>query len=106
MMGLFSIYTGLVYNDIFSHSMALFTSRYDFTRVNGTHTWLGVQTGTYGFGLDPAWHGAENQLIFLNSYKMKMAIVFGVVHVTCNLFVKSVSTNNMIDELWNHSAKL
>lgn len=80
-MGLFSVYTGLIYNDVFSQVMTLMNSGYTWTHVNGTDKWVGVYQKTYGFGVDPAWHGSENALIFSNSYKMKMAIIFGVIHV-------------------------
>ena len=79
LMGAFAIYTGLIYNDIFSKTLHLFHSGWDFP-VNGT---VGAFNGyIYPFGLDPGWHGASNTLIFTNSYKMKMSIVIGVIHVS------------------------
>ncbi|KAL2911414.1 H(+)-transporting V0 sector ATPase subunit a [Polyrhizophydium stewartii] len=88
LMGLFSIFTGLIYNDIFSQSMTLFTSRYHFAYHNSTQRWIGEKSSTYGFGLDPAWHGAENSLIFTNSYKMKMAIILGFFHMSFGIFLQ------------------
>jgi hypothetical protein len=81
LMGLFSMYVGLIYNDIFSKSLHLWHSGWTFPE-QGNETVVGVSNGhTYPFGVDPAWHGAENALIFINSYKMKMSIVLGVIHV-------------------------
>lgn len=82
LMGLFSMYTGLIYNDIFSKSMNLFGSGWEFHTDHTTGKSIGSFRHPYAFGLDPAWNGADNALLFSNSYKMKMAIVFGVTHMT------------------------
>jgi len=84
-MGLFSMYTGLMYNDIFSKSLHIWRSGWDFPQQsNGTI--FGINNGhVYPFGMDPGWHGADNALVFTNSYKMKMAVVLGVIHMTFSL---------------------
>ncbi|XP_042200377.1 V-type proton ATPase 116 kDa subunit a2 isoform X2 [Callorhinchus milii] len=97
LMGLFSLYTGLVYNDCFSQSLAIFPSAWHVSRmcshVDNQSCWLlvgnqldpnisGVVQGVYPFGIDPIWHLAINKLSFLNSFKMKMSVILGVVHMT------------------------
>lgn len=89
LMGVFSVFTGLIYNDMFSQVLTLMSSQYTFTHNAKAGTWVGTKgSGTYGFGIDPAWHGCENNLIFLNSYKMKMAIIMGVVHMSFGIFLQ------------------
>lgn len=91
LMSIFSMYTGFIYNDIFSKSMNIFGSGwkivYEYRNVSGTekefelnptHAFKG---SPYIFGVDPIWQMAKNKIIFLNSYKMKLSIIFGVFHM-------------------------
>lgn len=80
-MGIFSLYTGLIYNDIFSQSLHVWHSAWEL-KDEGENRKVGVSSGhVYPFGLDPGWHGADNYLIFTNSLKMKLAVVLGISHV-------------------------
>lgn len=94
LMGLFSIYTGVIYNDVFSKSMNIFGSSWTISGYNGTDlrdnvfltlspydSYENFSATSYPLGLDPIWQSAENKIIFLNSYKMKLSIIFGVVHM-------------------------
>ena len=86
LMAVFSLYTGLLYNEFFSVPMTLFGQSTFVCPSNpgggpdtwdscpeATHTGL-VPTGTYGFGADPVWHGTRSELPFFNSVKMKMCV--------------------------------
>jgi len=56
LMGIFSIFTGFIYNDIFSRGMATFGhSSWEFHAVNGTNnSYVGeFSDHVYPFGLDP-----------------------------------------------------
>lgn len=90
LMGLFSMYTGFVYNDVFSKSMNIFGPDWFIPFNTSTvmvHKELQLNPGemthgtVYPIGLDPTWQVASNKIIFLNSYKMKLSIIFGVVHM-------------------------
>ncbi|BFZ57139.1 H(+)-transporting V0 sector ATPase subunit a [Savitreella phatthalungensis] len=91
LMGIYSMYTGLIYNDIFSKSMNLFGSRWTFPEGSDAETLSGVQIGTYPIGLDPAWEEADNGLLFTNSLKMKLSVVIGVIHMTFSLCLSLVN---------------
>lgn len=98
LMGLFAVYTGLIYNDCFSKSFNVFGSSWDLgvnwgpisasaldsyaesktIMLDPKQTYVGIP---YYFGIDPIWQIATNKLTFTNSFKMKMSVVLGVVHM-------------------------
>uniref|UniRef100_A0A4W2EM57 V-type proton ATPase subunit a n=1 Tax=Bos indicus x Bos taurus TaxID=30522 RepID=A0A4W2EM57_BOBOX len=99
LMGIFSIYTGLIYNDCFAKSLNIFGSSWSVQPMFRNGTWSmqvlktnpllqldpavpGVYSGNpYPFGIDPIWNLASNKLTFLNSYKMKMSVILGIVQM-------------------------
>jgi len=85
MMGVYSMYTGLIYNDAFSKALTLFDSQWEWPREfkpNETVEASLTESYRYPFGIDWGWHGAENDLLFSNSYKMKLSILMGWAHVS------------------------
>lgn len=89
-MGIFSLYTGAIYNDVFSKSTNIFGSSwlnpYDYETLHEEedHDLDPIDAfdkHPYPLGLDPAWQLSENKIIFLNSFKMKLSIIIGVVHM-------------------------
>ncbi|KAF7829615.1 V-type proton ATPase subunit a3-like [Senna tora] len=89
MMALFSIYTGLIYNEFFSVPFELFApSAYgcrDLSCRDASTIGLIKVHDTYPFGVDPKWHGTRSELPFLNSLKMKMSIILGVVQMNLGI---------------------
>jgi len=110
MMGFFAVYAGLIYNDCFSLGLNLFQSRWVFegqdygTVAEGA---VAISTANYGsdesiypFGLDPIWHVASNELLFFNSFKMKMSVIFGILQMfmgTCLRGLNAVYFGEKID---------
>uniref|UniRef100_A0A1I7WRL7 V-type proton ATPase subunit a n=1 Tax=Heterorhabditis bacteriophora TaxID=37862 RepID=A0A1I7WRL7_HETBA len=113
LMGFFSIYTGLLYNDIYSKSINIFGSSWvnpyskgllDLIEKNA-HGEKGsapdlqwppevayyqngsISAAPYPFGVDPAWNIATNKLNFLNPLKMKTSIILGVSQMTFGLIL-------------------
>ncbi|WOG97799.1 hypothetical protein DCAR_0417140 [Daucus carota subsp. sativus] len=91
LMSIFSIYTGLIYNEFFSVPFELFgRSAYDCRDSNCSEAYtIGLikVRDTYPFGLDPKWHGTRSELPFLNSLKMKMSILLGVAQMNLGIIL-------------------
>ena len=111
-MGFFAIYAGLMYNDFFSLGLNWFTSRYYFEGQdegasaveNGAIATLTSEYGTsdaiYPIGLDPAWHVSSNELLFFNSFKMKLSVILGIIQMfagTCLKGMNALYFNEKLD---------
>merc|ERR550525_33433 len=112
LMSIFSIYTGLIYNDVFSKSLNIFGShwssqRFEFTASNSSPLVLSnsfmldpkddasYASDPYPMGIDPVWQSASNKIGFLNTYKMKISLIFGVIHMSFGVVLS----------LWNKVSK-
>lgn len=94
LMGIFSIFTGAIYNEFFAVPLDLFTSRWKFTEesvmacgIDNCSVPGDVKSpiAPYPFGFDPVWKGSQTGLVFFNSYKMKLSIVLGVCQMVLGI---------------------
>uniref|UniRef100_A0A7E5A074 V-type proton ATPase subunit a n=1 Tax=Panagrellus redivivus TaxID=6233 RepID=A0A7E5A074_PANRE len=101
LMGCFSIYTGIIYNDAFSKSFNLFGSAWsnsinektlhDLISSGGEKILtlepnVSYDGSPYPIGVDPIWNLADtNKLNFLNSMKMKASVLIGISQMTFGL---------------------
>lgn len=101
MMGFFAIYAGFIYNDCFSLGLNLFGSRYVFAgqeddtveegELATNIAPYGSDESVYPFGLDPAWHVTSNDLLFFNSFKMKLSVTFGIAQMSVGTGLKGLN---------------
>ena len=42
--------------------------------------------------MDPIWAIASNNLVYINSLKMKISVIIAVVHMTLGVFIKATNT--------------
>ena len=42
-------------------------------------------------GLDPIWAGTANELTFINNFKMKLAVIIGVLHMSFGIMMKGLN---------------
>ena len=89
LMGFFALYCGLLYNDFLSVPI-YFKSCYNANKlVNMTAT--KNEGCNYEFGLDPIWYTTTNELAFVNSLKMKLSVILGVVQMVIGIILKGIN---------------
>ncbi|KAG8347857.1 putative V type ATPase family [Trypanosoma vivax] len=95
LMGLFAVYLGLLYNDLFGFSTEIFASGYQWEKItnktSGNMYPINMKDVTPNrsviFGIDSAWSETENKLEFYNSVKMKCSVIIGVVQMIVGVFL-------------------
>ena len=102
LMGLFSVFNGLIYNEYASFTTNIFgQSCYSLqkTAVKG-NTFLAEretspvtheQECVYPFGIDPIWYRSTQTITFMNSLKMKIAVILGVSQMTIGIVIKGMN---------------
>eukprot|EP01025_Chloroclados_australasicus_P029243 TRINITY_DN2914_c0_g2_i6.p1 TRINITY_DN2914_c0_g2~~TRINITY_DN2914_c0_g2_i6.p1 ORF type:complete len:572 (-),score=67.55 TRINITY_DN2914_c0_g2_i6:75-1607(-) len=114
LMAIFSIFTGLMYNEFFSMPVDIFGTQYycpddpssvdprnELSACNQTGLQLKNPGKPYVFGVDPVWHGYETktELPFTNSMKMKMSIILGVAQMTLGIMMSLMNMLYFQDKL-------
>jgi len=113
LMGAFAMYSGLVYNDFFSLPLNLFGSKWKYPEnceelaakhmkceasyyIDGTSSLANVTDvsnghNVYSFGLDPIWKTSDNELLFFNSFKMKLSVILGIAQMVFGILLKGAN---------------
>ncbi len=90
--GFFAFFNGWIYDDFFATPLGIFGSCYKNEKdENGNKYAKRDGLCVYPIGLDPKWYVAVNELSFLNSFKMKMSVIIGVLQMILGLFLKGMN---------------
>ena len=96
-LGAFAFYCGFIYNDFLAMPWSLFGTCYK--RVDHTYE-RKYEDCTVISGFDPVWFKSGEEVSFINSFKMKVSIIIGVVHMSFGIFIKalnSIKFSNYVD---------
>jgi len=88
-----SFYCGFIYDDCFGLPIYFFKSRWikNSTTIGNLNVWDRDGYKVYPFGIDPEWMNKDNELIFLNSFKMKLSIVMGMTQMVFGMILQLIN---------------
>ncbi|KAK8870321.1 hypothetical protein M9Y10_008200 [Tritrichomonas musculus] len=81
-----AFYCGFIYDEMFGLPVNFFGSHYVQNETNPMY-YNKKDAAIYPFGIDPVWFFKDNELILMNSYKMKLAVVMGMTQMIFGLFL-------------------
>ena len=89
LMGFFSFFCGIIYNDFMAIPLSVFKSCY----INDKNQEKAIKKDgcTYPIGMDPKWYSSSNELTFMNSFKMKWSVIIGVIQMTLGIFLRGLN---------------
>ncbi len=91
LMGFFSTYCGFIYNDFTSIPLKLFGDSCYYKRESDGLI-IQKEDCVYPVGLDPAWFVAKNELNYVNSLKMKISVILGVMQMSLGVLMKALNS--------------
>ena len=94
LMGLFSIYAGLLYNECFSVPIDWFGTNWKYQNDSSDYADIIQEGWVYPFSVDPGWKGAKNELDFYNSLKMKVSVIIGVSQMVLGIFLSAFNASH------------
>ena len=80
-------YCGIIYNEFFGLNLGWGSSCFVIGGEQAYHK----EGCTYAFGIDPVWKVASNSMSFTNSFKMKFAVIVGVIHMMTGTVIKAIN---------------
>lgn len=92
-MGLFATFCGFMYNDFMSIPLFFSTSCYDIQyHEDGAlvqpQTPMQFEGCVHALGVDPVWYLSSQAITYMNSLKMKLAVIVGVSHMVLGIAMK------------------
>lgn len=85
-----ALYCGLIYNECFGLPIYMTSSSWVTDNENPGKWKRKDGYPVYPFGIDPEWLFKDNELIFLNSYKMKLSVVMGMCQMIFGMILQLV----------------
>ena len=96
-MGFFSVFCGLIYNDFMGIPLSFFNSCYQTDIL--TKQTIKKNQCIYPIGMDPKWYSSSNELTFFNSFKMKWSVIIGIFQMVIGIILRGLNNLYFKDNL-------